>query len=68
MATSTTLSRAEVKRRRQAAQAAEASLRLEGLTMSESAKALQERWIAGELDEEEVMELTKANLLAELSG
>ena len=61
-----TLSPAELERRREAARSADAHLRLEGLAMTESAKMLRERWIRGELNEEELLAVTRAQLLDEL--
>ena len=61
-----TLTPAELERRREAARSADAHLRLEGLAMTESAKALRERWIRGELSEEELLAVTRAQLLNEL--
>lgn len=39
-----------------ALEAANASLRLEGLTASPEADTLMQRWVSGELDEDELME------------
>lgn len=50
----------QARRRQRAARAADANLRIEGLAMSEEAKALRERWIEGELTAEEWRRQIKA--------
>ena len=66
MSVTTLLSRAEVEHRRRAAREADANLRLEGLTLPESAKALREQWIRGDIDSEELMALTQAQVAQDL--
>lgn len=52
----------QIRRRRRAARAADANLRIEGLSLSDEARALRERWIEGELTRDELIEQTKARL------
>ena len=56
----------EVAKRRASALAADANLRLSGLTTPEAAKMLRERWILGEIDVKELIELSKAQILEDL--
>ena len=57
----------EVARRRAAMLAADADLRFEGLYASEAAKKLGERWILGEISDDDLIDLTKAQLLQKFS-
>jgi hypothetical protein len=50
----TTISEVEVARRRNAVEAANASLRIEGMTISPRLKALNEEYIAGHIEADEV--------------
>ena len=58
--------KADVEHRHRAAREADANLRLEGLTLPESAKLLRERWISGEIDSEKLMALTLLQVTEDL--
>ncbi len=51
----------EKQRRLEAASDAEASLRIEGLFISEEDKALSDKWINGEITDEEVEKIIESS-------
>jgi len=51
----------EKQRRLEAASDAEASLRIEGLFISEKDKALSDKWINGEITDEEVEQIIESS-------
>ncbi len=53
MEKSPTIDSKELERRRKLSEKSEANLRLEGLYISEEAKAIKELWLSGEIDDEE---------------